>query len=108
MPAVRPFLTPNARLVVLIKPQFEAGRQAVGKRGVVRDPRVHRRVLDDMLRFFAEEGLRLDRLTFSPITGGEGNIEYLAVLTAPPAGGSPICPDTKSVVDEAFAALSAR
>ncbi len=108
LPAVRPFLTPNARLVVLIKPQFEAGRQAVGKRGVVRDPRVHRRVLDDMLRFFAEEGFRLDRLTFSPITGGEGNIEYLAVLTAPPAGGSPICLDTKAVVDEAFAALSAR
>ena len=108
LPAVRPFLAPAARLVVLIKPQFEAGRQAVGKRGVVRDPRAHRRVLDEMLRFFAEEGLRLDGLTYSPVAGGEGNIEYLAVLTAPPAGGSPLCPDTKAIVDEAFSALSSR
>lgn len=108
LPAVLPYLAPSARLVVLIKPQFEAGRQAVGKNGVVKDPRIHRRVLDDMLAFFAGEGLRLDWLSFSPVTGGEGNIEYLAVLTAPPCDGLPLCPDTQGLVKDAFAAFSPR
>lgn len=108
LPAVLPYLAPSARLVVLIKPQFEAGRQAVGKNGVVKDPRIHRRVLDDMLAFFAGEGLRLDWLSFSPVTGGEGNIEYLAVLTAPPCDGPPLCPDTQGLVKDAFAAFSPR
>ena len=108
LPAVLPYLAPSARLVVLIKPQFEAGRQAVGKNGVVKDPRIHRRVLDDMLAFFAGEGLRLDWLSFSPVTGGEGNIEYLAVLTAPPCDGPPLSPHTQGLVKDAFAAFSPR
>lgn len=108
LPTIRPYLAPSARLVVLIKPQFEAGRQAVGKNGVVKDPRIHRRVLDDMLLFFAGEGLRLDWLSHSPVTGGEGNIEYLAVLTAPPFDGVPLCPNTQRIVEEAFAAFSSR
>ena len=108
LPYLLPYLAPSARLVVLIKPQFEAGRPAVGKNGVVRDRRVHRRVLDEMLRFFAGEGLRLDWLSHSPVTGGEGNIEYLAALTAPPASGTPLFPDTEAVVERAFSSFSHR
>lgn len=108
LPFLLPYLAPSARLVVLIKPQFEAGRQAVGKNGVVRDPRIHRRVLDEMLRFFAEEGLHLDWLSHSPVTGGEGNIEYLAVLTVPPVSGTPLFPDTRAIVERAFSSFSRR
>lgn len=80
LPAVLPFLRQGADLVCLIKPQFEAGRAAVGKRGIVKDPRVHRRVLAEFTAFTADLGLTLRELTYSPITGGDGNIEFLAVL----------------------------
>ncbi|MNJ38020.1 Hemolysin A [compost metagenome] len=69
-----------ADIVALIKPQFEAGRDKVGKSGVVRDSKVHQEVLESVLAFAAELGYRLQGLTFSPITGGEGNIEFLAHL----------------------------
>ena len=62
----------------LIKPQFEAGRDQVGKRGVVRDPAVHREVLDRVLTVARGLGLGLRGLTFSPLKGPEGNIEFLA------------------------------
>ena len=71
-------------------------------------PRGHRRVLDGMLRYFAGEGLRLDWLSHSPVTGGEGNIEYLAALTAPPVSGTPLFPDTEAVVERAFSSFSRR
>ena len=80
LPAVLPFLKENAVLVCLIKPQFEAGRAAVGKRGVVKDPRVHCRVLDELCAFFMGLGFSVRWLDFSPITGGDGNIEFLAGL----------------------------
>jgi len=108
LPPLNGLLKDGGHAACLVKPQFEAGRQAVGKNGVVKDPRIHRRVLDDMLAFFAGEGLRLDWLSFSPVTGGEGNIEYLAVLTAPPCDGPPLCPDTQGLVKDAFAAFSPR
>lgn len=79
-PAVLSSLADGAVLVCLIKPQFEAGRQDVGKKGVVRDPAVHRRVLRDMCSFFSQQHCRIVCLDFSPVTGGDGNIEYLAVL----------------------------
>lgn len=90
--SVLPFLADRARIVCLIKPQFEAGRQAVGKNGVVKDPKAHKQVLHALLAFFAGQRCRLEQLTYSPITGGEGNIEYLAALTyVPGSTGSRQC-----------------
>lgn len=111
-PALLPFLTEDARLGVLIKPQFEAGRSAVGKNGVVKDPKVHRQVLREMCKFFTEQGCRVEHLTYSPITGGSasgaaktgGNIEYLAVLRRF-SGAEPADPQLEKLVEAAFAAL---
>lgn len=80
LPAVRPLLSENARAVCLIKPQFEAGREKVGKKGVVRDPAVHQEVIEKILSFALENGYSVLGLTFSPVKGPEGNIEYLAYL----------------------------
>ena len=81
LPALMPYLRPGAQAVCLIKPQFEAGQADIGKRGVVKDPKAHLRVLHNMLTMFASLDLGVQQLTYSPITGGEGNIEYLAVLS---------------------------
>lgn len=78
LPALGGLLSPGSGIVALIKPQFEAGREKVGKSGVVRDSAVHAEVLRTVLTAAAELGYRLQDLTFSPITGGEGNIEFLA------------------------------
>ncbi len=104
LPAVLPFLTADATLVCLLKPQFEAGKAAVGKHGVVKDRRAHRQVLDRLLVLFSQLGLSVVSLTHSPITGGEGNIEYLAVLHRT-AGETASVPDTAPIVEAAFAAL---
>ena len=103
LPSVMPFLTADATLVCLLKPQFEAGKAAVGKRGVVKDKRAHRQVLDRLLLLFSQLLLSVDLLTYSPITGGEGNIEYLAVLRR--SAGTAVVPNTAQIVEEAFAAL---
>jgi 23S rRNA (cytidine1920-2'-O)/16S rRNA (cytidine1409-2'-O)-methyltransferase len=84
MPPLRSILAPNGITVALIKPQFEAGRDKVGKSGVVKDSKIHREVLDTILKFAQDQGFRLNGLTFSPITGGEGNIEFLACWTLVP------------------------
>lgn len=70
-------LKPNAQMVCLIKPQFEAGKEKVGKKGVVRDPAVHKEVIENVFAFTLEKGFRILHLEFSPIRGPEGNIEYL-------------------------------
>ncbi|MBO5146781.1 MAG: TlyA family RNA methyltransferase [Lachnospiraceae bacterium] len=70
-------LKPNAQMVCLIKPQFEAGREKVGKKGVVRDPAVHKEVIEKVFAFTLAKGFRILHLAFSPIRGPEGNIEYL-------------------------------
>jgi len=71
------FTRPGSRLVALIKPQFEAGRTEVGKGGVVRDEAVHRRVCDEVTTWLTDTGWAIDRLVRSPITGPEGNVEFL-------------------------------
>jgi 23S rRNA (cytidine1920-2'-O)/16S rRNA (cytidine1409-2'-O)-methyltransferase len=78
LPPLKEILLDQGSVVALIKPQFEAGREKVGKSGVVRDPDVHVDVLSTVLSFAEELGFRLKGLTYSPITGGEGNIEFLA------------------------------
>ena len=80
IPAVTPLLRDGADLVCLIKPQFEAGKADVGKKGVVRDAAVHERVLREFMDFVPGAGCTLMGLDFSPIRGPEGNIEYLAWL----------------------------
>ena len=90
LPALRPLMKPDGELVCLIKPQFEAGKEKVGKKGVVRDRAVHREVLEQFLRHAAECDFYVKDLTFSPIRGPEGNIEYLGHLTVaeqPPYAG---------------------
>jgi 23S rRNA (cytidine1920-2'-O)/16S rRNA (cytidine1409-2'-O)-methyltransferase len=80
LPPLLALLKRPADIAALIKPQFEAGREKVGKSGVVRDPKVHQEVLETVLSFAVEQGYEVAGLTFSPITGGEGNIEFLAHL----------------------------
>ena len=77
LPAVKALLTPGADLVCLIKPQFEAGREEVGKKGVVRDSGVHCQVIRSILDFAPQIGLSVMGLDYSPIKGPEGNIEYI-------------------------------
>lgn len=71
------FARPGAQLIALIKPQFEAGRDEVGKGGVVRDPKVHQRVCDEVKLWLVEKGWTVCGLTTSPITGPQGNVEFL-------------------------------
>ena len=88
LPALIPLLKPGADLICLIKPQFESRREEVGKKGVIRDEGVHRRVVGEILAFAREIGLTVLGLDYSPIKGPEGNIEYICHLTngsAPPA-----------------------
>lgn len=100
-------LSPGGSVAALIKPQFEAGREKVGRKGVVRDPAVHEEVINHVLDFAAETGFSCAGLTFSPITGPEGNIEYLAYLVKEP--GNTARPDAESIretVREAHGTLS--
>ena len=74
---VKNLLTPGAEGVCLIKPQFEAGRDKVGKKGVVREPEIHREVIESVTDFVTKAGYRVRNLDYSPVKGPEGNIEYL-------------------------------
>jgi 23S rRNA (cytidine1920-2'-O)/16S rRNA (cytidine1409-2'-O)-methyltransferase len=108
LPATPPLLKPDGRMVMLVKPQFEAGREQVGKKGVVRDPSVHREVINKVLECAGSLSLSLFGLTYSPITGPEGNIEYL-VCFAPkmPETFQPIgLEEIGKIVEEAAATLS--
>lgn len=81
LPALLPLLVPNSDVVSLIKPQFEAGREQVGKKGVVKDPKVHRNVIEKVIHIAESVGFQVEAIQFSPITGGEGNIEFLLHLS---------------------------
>ncbi|MCF0121946.1 MAG: TlyA family RNA methyltransferase [Lachnospiraceae bacterium] len=80
LPAVKALIAQNGELICLIKPQFEAGREKVGKKGVVRNPAVHREVISRVSIYAQENGFKLLHLAFSPIKGSKGNIEYLLYL----------------------------
>ncbi len=81
LPAVSDLLKDDAELVCLIKPQFEAGREKVGKHGVVRDSEVHKEVIFNIINFAISKNLYIKELSFSPIKGPEGNIEYLIYIS---------------------------
>jgi 23S rRNA (cytidine1920-2'-O)/16S rRNA (cytidine1409-2'-O)-methyltransferase len=80
LPPLADIIAKNGHVVALIKPQFEAGREHVGKNGIIKDPAVHREVLNQTINMMVREGFAVEQLTFSPIKGGQGNIEFLAVL----------------------------
>ncbi len=90
----------------LVKPQFEAGRDRIGKKGVVRDPRVHEAVLREIVDFAPTIGWQVQALDYSPIKGPEGNIEFLAKITRP-TQEEPLCtPETiRALVERAHAEL---
>ncbi|MTT32694.1 TlyA family rRNA (cytidine-2'-O)-methyltransferase [Terrilactibacillus sp. BCM23-1] len=80
LPTLSTILNENGDVVALIKPQFEAGKEDIGKKGIVRDSRIHKSVLKDILSFSESLGYRVEQVSFSPITGGDGNIEFLSHL----------------------------
>ena len=104
LPAIKNLLKEKqGQVLCLIKPQFEAGRENVGKNGVVRDPAVHKEVLDSIVALAKELGFTILGLTFSPVKGPAGNIEFLGHLTLADVPG--IEPDTADVVAQAHKAL---
>lgn len=82
LPPLHPILKLNGNLVALIKPQFEAGREKVGKHGIIHDPNVHKEVINTIIDFAISHQYDVCNLDFSPITGGHGNIEFLIHLKA--------------------------
>lgn len=106
LPVIWSLLKPEGQVLCLIKPQFEAGKENVGKKGVVRDPVIHLEVLERMLRVFREIGFTLRNLTFSPVRGPEGNIEFLAHLSKAP--GQSVEPDLAELVRLAHETLTSR
>ncbi len=95
-------LADGGMAAVLIKPQFEAGRENVGKNGIVKSRNVHMNILSDITAFAKEKGFALKALCHSPITGSKGNIEYLMCLEK---SGDSIVTDLKRLVDDAFNTL---
>ena len=107
LPPVRELMTENGEIVCLIKPQFEAGREKVGKKGVVRDPKVHEEVIEKVIDFASTIGLESRELEFSPIKGPEGNIEYLLHLLKRPDAASvePFAGNVQEIVAQAHGTL---
>lgn len=96
----RKLLKQGGQMVCLIKPQFEAGREKVGKKGVVREPSVHREVIEKVMDFADLTGFEILGLTFSPIKGPEGNIEYLIYLQKDERIGGADVPDEEHEAEE--------
>ena len=104
LPTIKTLLKPTGQVLCLIKPQFEAGKENVGKKGVVRDPKIHQMVLDNFVSLVDGLGFKILGLTFSPVKGPEGNIEFLGHLSLDDMEG--IRPDTAKVVADAHKTLS--
>ena len=106
LPSVREMLQPEGEIVALIKPQFEAGREKVGKKGVVREPSVHEEVIFRVLALARQMELTPKALTYSPVKGPEGNIEYLVWLAKGASAADGVTDElVVSVVSQAHGAL---
>ena len=103
LPTIKTLLKPTGQVLCLIKPQFEAGKDKVGKKGVVRAPATHQEVLDSFVSLAHDQGFKILGLTFSPVKGPEGNIEFLGHLSLDQVDG--IQPDTAAVVAQAHKTL---
>lgn len=101
----RELLKAGGEMVCLIKPQFEAGREKVGKKGVVREKSVHEEVIEKVIDFAIEQGFYIKNLEYSPIKGPEGNIEYLVYIRKETNGGREESVDIQAVVDAAHGEL---
>ncbi|HEU5237709.1 MAG TPA: SAM-dependent methyltransferase, partial [Pyrinomonadaceae bacterium] len=89
LPAIVPLLNDGAGIVTLIKPQFEVGKDEVGKGGIVRNPAQHQRVIDEVNQFAESLGLKISGLIKSPIQGADGNVEFLAFYQKPGGQAGP-------------------
>ena len=103
LPPLYSILKEKGKVVALIKPQFEAGKERVGKKGIIRDPKVHEDVLVEIIDFMSKNGYHVNRITFSPIRGSEGNIEFLAYLEKAETMEGTVSPtiDIKKIVKDA-------
>ena len=105
LPVAYRFLKEGKTMVCLVKPQFEAGKENVGKKGVVRDPKIHEMVIEKVANFAQEQGFAVLGLDFSPIKGPEGNIEYLLHLGKTEAGEALSHKTVEAVVSKAHETL---
>lgn len=105
LPALEKILAEHGQVVALIKPQFEAGREQIGKNGIIKDAKVHEAVLDKVTRFAVEYGFSVKRLDFSPIQGGHGNVEFLAYLQKSNQAENQVADQFKEVVAQAHASF---
>ncbi|EOH87839.1 TlyA family RNA methyltransferase [Enterococcus pallens] len=107
LPPLKDILVPAGDVVALIKPQFEAGKSFVGKKGIVKEAATHFNVLNDITQFALQAGFDVEAITYSPITGGEGNIEFLAHLRSGEVlGKMNSAIDLKEIVNQAHQQLS--
>ncbi len=106
LPKIYELLKPEACAVILIKPQFEAGKSNIGKRGIVNDRNIHRRILGDINEFAVSLGFFAEQYIYSPVRGGSGNIEYLAKLSK--TAGQVKIHDFRALTDSAFNILKER
>lgn len=107
IPAIVRIMSEFSEMVCLIKPQFEAGKDKVGKKGVVKEKKIHREVIEKVLDYITSIQLHIKNLDFSPVKGPEGNIEYLVYFTNEPQSDQMILKDEiKKVVDEAHVLLN--
>ncbi|MEG9297349.1 TlyA family RNA methyltransferase [Mangrovibacillus sp. Mu-81] len=110
LPVLRTLLVPGGDCIALIKPQFEAGKDQVGKKGIVRNPKVHLAVIEKIMTLAVNEGYELRGLSYSPITGGDGNIEFLIHLrwTGQKSEGTSLLTVTpQEIIDEAYSQFKA-
>lgn len=111
LPVLKTLLVPGSDTVALVKPQFEAGREQVGKKGIVRDPKIHEAVLDKIIQFALGLGYDVKDVSYSPITGGDGNIEFLLHLywsSSKEEGENLLKAQTDKIVKEAHAELKTK
>ena len=107
LPVAAELMEHRGRFYILIKPQFEAGKENVGKKGVVRDPRIHRQVVEEIAAFTPSFGYLMAQVDFSPVTGPEGNIEYIAELLPDASGAAAVTQERiAQVVEQAHATLN--
>ncbi|CZC68099.1 hemolysin A [Streptococcus pneumoniae] len=101
LPALHRVLADQGQVVALVKPQFEAGREQIGKNGIIRDAKVHQNVLESVTAMAVEVGFSVLGLDFSPIQGGHGNIEFLAYLKKEKSASNQILAEIKEAVERA-------
>ncbi|KXW28008.1 cell division protein FtsJ [Streptococcus pneumoniae] len=101
LPALHRVLADQGQVVALVKPQFEAGREQIGKNGIIRDAKIHQNVLESVTAMAVEAGFSVLGLDFSPIQGGHGNIEFLAYLKKEKSASNQIFAEIKEAVERA-------